>query len=85
MPVWNENNTLLMASAHSTWISLVLMGIAMGVMMSGFKKSGIPMGPDAAPPENVPIGVIALAGYANRFLVICYIGWMITIALLLTQ
>lgn len=70
----------IIISSHATWISFVLMGIAMAVMIAGFKKSGIPMGPGAEVPKAVPPGVIALAGYANRLLVICYIGWLIVIA-----
>lgn len=76
----NGADSLVLMTSQATWISLVLMGIAMMVMMSGFKKSGIPMGPDVAPPERVPAGVIALAGYANRLLVVCYVGWLIVIA-----
>jgi hypothetical protein len=75
-----DNTSLLLFSAHATWITLILMGIAMGVMMSGFKKSGIPMNKDAPPPEKVPDGVIALAGYANRLLVLSYVGWLMVVA-----
>jgi hypothetical protein len=71
---------LVILSSHATWISLVVMAVAMIVMISGFKKAGIPMGPDVTPPETVPDGVIALAGYANRLLVICYVGWLIVVA-----
>jgi hypothetical protein len=70
----------ILVSSHATWISFVLMGITMAIMMSGFKNSGVPMGPNAEPPKSVPPGVIALAGYANRLLVICYVGWLIVIA-----
>jgi hypothetical protein len=73
------NTTILLAS-HAPWISLILMAIAMIVMMSGFKNAGIPMGPEATPPDHVPDGVIALAGYANRLLIISYIGWLLVIA-----
>ena len=58
----------------------MIMGVTMGVMIAGFKNSGIPMGPNAEPPKSVPPGVIALAGYANRLLVVCYVGWLIVVA-----
>jgi hypothetical protein len=74
------NSAFVLASSHATWISFVLMGITMAVMISGFKNSGIPMGPNAEPPSSVPPGVVALAGYANRLLVICYVGWLIVVA-----
>lgn len=77
---WNVCKSLLVNSAHATWISLVLMSLAMGVMMAGFKKAGIPMNKDSVPPEKVPEGVIALAGYANRFLILCYVGWLLVAA-----
>jgi Protein of unknown function (DUF998) len=74
------NNTILLAS-HATWIAFVIMAVAMVVMMNGFKKAGIPMGPDATPPDHVPNGVIALAGYANRLLIVCNMGWLVTVAI----
>lgn len=77
---WNQYRSLLLGSAHLTWISCVLMAIAMGAMMSGFRKAGIPMGPDVQAPSEVPPGVIALAGYANRLLVLCYVGWNMVVA-----
>ncbi len=52
----------------------------MGIMFAGFKKAGLPMDNNAEPPENVPDGVIALGGYANRLLVLCYELWLIVIA-----
>ena len=77
---WNDFSSILLYSAHATWISLILIAVAMGVMMAGFKKAGIPMSKDSAPPEKVPEGVIALAGYANGLLVFCYVGWLIVTA-----
>jgi len=77
---WNQHSFGILFSAHSIWISIVLMAVAMIVMMNGFKQAGIPLGKDAVPPESVPAGVIALAGYTNRLLVICCAGWVIFMA-----
>lgn len=77
---WRQQSSGILFSTHSVWISLVLMAIAMIVMMTGFKNAGIPMGKDVAPPESVPTGVIALAGYFNRLLVFCYAVWTIFMA-----
>jgi hypothetical protein len=74
------SNIVILLSSHATWISVILMAVAMVVMMTGFKNAGIPMGPGATPPDSVPDGVIALAGYANRFLVITYLGWLLIVA-----
>ncbi|HEY3386087.1 MAG TPA: DUF998 domain-containing protein [Saprospiraceae bacterium] len=76
---WSQHKSIILLSAHSTWISLVLMGVAMGVMMSGFKKAGLPMEQNAPVPDKVPEGVIALAGYANRLLVLSYVLWLIVV------
>lgn len=77
---FNNSSSTILISSHATWISLVIMAIAMGVMLTGFKKAGLAMDQHSAPPEKVPEGVIALAGYANRLLVFCYVGWLIVIA-----
>jgi hypothetical protein len=78
---WHADSSMAWYSAHSTWITLVLMGVAMAVMMNGFNKAGIPMEQNAPVPERVPDGAIAWAGYTNRLLVLCYIGWLVIVAL----
>jgi hypothetical protein len=77
---WSVQRRAILLSAHATWISVVLMAVAMVLMFAGFKRAGVPLGPDAAPPERVPDGVIAWGGYANRLLVVCYIGWSVVVA-----
>lgn len=76
-----QSGTLI--SAHSTWISILLMAFTMMLMFSGFKKAGLAWDKDSPPPSEVPKGVIALVGYANRLLVFCYGFWVIYIAYLL--
>jgi hypothetical protein len=77
---WNQHSSGILFSAHSIWISILLMALSMIVMISGFKQAGIPIGKDATPPEAVPAGVIALAGYFNRLVVLCCALWVIFIA-----
>ena len=77
---WQPHSTAILGSAHSVWLSLILMGVAMATMFSGFKKAGVSWEKDAPPPDKVPDGVVALGGYANRLLVVCYIGWLILMA-----
>jgi Protein of unknown function (DUF998) len=72
---WSAHRMSILLSTHAVWFSCVLMAVSMAVMFSGFKAAGIAVGPDAAPPKEVPPGVIALGGYANRFLVFCYQFW----------
>jgi hypothetical protein len=75
LPGWGQHNMMVLTSAHMIWISCLLMAISMAVMFAGFKKSGIDWGPEAKPPTEVPAGVIALGGYANRLLVVSYLAW----------
>jgi hypothetical protein len=78
-----QKNALI--AAHSTWISIIIMGISMMLMFTGFKKAGVTWDKDSPPPTVVPKGVIALGGYANRLLVFCYIFWVIYIAYLINN
>ncbi len=77
---WNEHQSQLLISAHAIWISLVLMAFSMMLLFSGFKKAAIPFGPNIAPPEALPPGVIGINGYMNRILIIVYILWCVFIA-----
>lgn len=77
---WDNHSAAVILASHATWISLILMAAAMGIMFSGLKKAGIPMSKDAPPLERMPEGVIAVSGYANRLLVLCYILWLIVMA-----
>jgi hypothetical protein len=59
------------------------MSFTMMLMFSGFKKAGISWDKDSTPPATLPDGIIALGGYANRLLVLCYVLWVIYIAYLI--
>lgn len=77
--------TLLITAAHLTWISLLLMGAAMGISMSAFKKAGITFEGPLPPEAKLPKGVPPVAGWANRFLVVCYVGWIVVCAVAVGQ
>lgn len=77
---WSQQSILILWSAHALWITVVLMAVSMMVLFAGFKKAGLPMGPDVEPPEHLPAGVIGIVGYANRLLVLCYVGWLLIMA-----
>jgi hypothetical protein len=66
--------------AHLTWISLLLMVATMIILMNGFQSAGVVFGPDSPQPTSVPDGVIAVVGYANRFLIFVDILWLIVVA-----
>lgn len=79
---WFPHTNLILASAHSIWISVILMGITMGILFSGLKKAGIPFGPDQEPLNEIPKSVIAINGYANRLLIFIYLAFNIIISVL---
>lgn len=66
--------------AHLTWVSLLLMAVALIVMINGFQNAGVTSAPGSSPPIAVPEGVIAVVGYANRLLIIVDILWLIVVA-----
>jgi len=78
-----QSNALILA--HGSWVSILLMATSMMLLFAGFKKAGIVMDKNTPPPTELPKGVIAIAGYANRLLVSCFIAWTIYIAYLLLQ
>jgi hypothetical protein len=78
-PSWKFARKKIMLATHFTWISIVLMTIGVMVLFAGFNKAGVDMSSGKAP-ESLPAGVIAFAGWANRFLVVCYCIWTITVA-----
>lgn len=80
---WQSHTTSLLLSSHSIWISLMLMAVSMFLLFSTLKATGIAYGPEAAPMSELPKGVIGINGWANRFLVLCYILYPVLIAKLL--
>ena len=80
LPGWNNYEQNILFASHALWISVVFMAVSMMLLFTGFKKAGIPMGPNIEPPKTLPKGVIAINGYFNRLLVICYVAWCIIVA-----
>jgi len=70
LPTWSDHRRLLLVSAHLTWLSRLLFVAAMVVMLVGYTRAGDRLTPD----------VIALAGYANRLLVVLDCAWVIVAA-----
>jgi len=72
---WASAKPGLLGLAHLTWISIVLMAVAFGVLIGTVIQSGVEM--TGEPFTTVPQGVIAVVGWANRWLVLVYNGWVI--------
>jgi hypothetical protein len=60
----------LFATAALTWVGIISMAAAVIVMFNGLSKAGGQMTPE----------VIAVSGYANRFLIVSYCAWIVTAA-----
>ncbi|MCI0550004.1 MAG: DUF998 domain-containing protein [Anaerolineae bacterium] len=75
---WSGARKAILWTANLTWISLVLMVVAFVVMIVTFTQSGAAL--PAEPPTTLPPGVIGLVGWANRFLVVVYNAWAMTVA-----
>lgn len=80
LPGWSEHQSTLLLFTHSLWVSVLLMAFTMMLLFSGVKKAGLPMGPNVEAPKSLPKGVIPVNGYANRLLVLCFIGWLMYMA-----
>ncbi len=80
---WQNHSTTMLLSSHSIWISLILMAVSMFVLFAGLKSAGVMYGPDSPPLTELPKGVIGVSGWANRFLVLCYILYPVLTAKIL--
>lgn len=76
---WAPARKRILLTAHLTWISIVLMTAGVMLLFDGFAKAGVDMSSGTAP-ERLPEGVIAIAGWTNRLLIIAYCTWVITVA-----
>ena len=77
---WSIARTSLLWTATLTWVSILLMGIAFAVMMATYAQAGGDMSASAEVVTTLPEGVIALVGWANRFLIVVYCAWVMTVA-----
>jgi hypothetical protein len=73
---WSAAKKPLLWSAHLTWISVVLMGATFALLISTFMQSGAEMPTDSTTVTSLPDGVIALVGWANRFLILAFCAWV---------
>jgi hypothetical protein len=76
---WSGVKKSLLWTANLTWISVVLMGITFAILITTFTQAGGDM-TSTEVPTTLPDGVIALVGWANRFLIVAYCAWVINIA-----
>jgi hypothetical protein len=82
---WSAAKKPLLWSAHLTWISVVLMAATFALLISSFMQTGAEMPTDSSTVTTLPDGVIALVGWANRFLILVYCAWVILTAWFATK
>ena len=68
-------------AAHLTWISFVLMGLAMAAFMGSLSGAGVDLSTQTGPLAALPTGVTSFVGWANRLLVLAYLAWVALAAL----
>ena len=77
---WSIARNSLLWTANLTWVSILLMAVAFAVMMATYAQAGGDMSASAEVVTTLPEGVIALVGWANRFLIVVYCAWVMTVA-----
>jgi hypothetical protein len=73
-PGRGAGRSAMRVATHLTWISFLLVGASMALFFSTYTAAGAD--PAAGPPTSLPEGTIALNGWANRLLIICYCAWI---------
>lgn len=79
MKQWVIAKKTLLLIANLTWISVVLFVITFALMVITYIHAGGDM-TAGAKAKVLPHGVLALVGWANRFLVVVYCAWVATAA-----
>ena len=67
----------LLWTANLTWMSVLLMAATFIILIITFTQAG---GEMTSQVTELPSGVIALVGWANRLLIVVYVGWVMTVA-----
>ena len=79
-PGWSGVRSLVRTLSNFTWLSVVLMGASFGFFIAALKGVGIEVSPDAKPLTELPAGVTAFVGWANRLLILVYCAWVFVVA-----
>ena len=74
---WSGARRALLWTANLTWISVLLMAATFIILIVTFTQAG---GETTSQVTELPAGVIALVGWANRLLIIVYAVWVMTVS-----
>ena len=76
---WSTAKKSLLSTANLTWISVLLLIVSFIIMIVTYTQVGGDMNTTQVP-TSLPAGVIAFVGWTNRFLIVAYCAWVITVA-----
>lgn len=76
---WSPAKRGLLRASHLTWVSFVLIVVAMVVLMTTYQQAGGDMSA-GGPVDTLPPGVIAFNGWANRLLILVFCSWLFVVA-----
>ncbi len=82
---WPQARRVIFWLSNLTWASVVLMATAMAVLFMTLSQAGIVMSANSQPLSELPPGIIAFNGWANRFLIAVYCVWVIIVGLQLRK
>ena len=77
---WSGARKAVLWTANLTWISILVLAGTFILMIVTYVQAGGDMTAGATTVTTLPAGVIALVGWANRFLVIVYNVWVMVVA-----
>ena len=77
---WSGARKALLWTANLTWMSVILMAGTFIIMIVTYTQAGGDMTAESTTVTTLPSGVIALVGWANRFLVVVYNIWVMVVA-----
>ncbi len=70
---------LLGWASQAPWVSVLLMGGSFWLCFSTAAAAGVRLTP-GTPWAEAPAGVVAVMGWANRLVVLAYVGWILLVA-----
>jgi hypothetical membrane protein len=76
---WLPARKALLWTANLTWISVLLLAATFVILIVTYTQAGGDMTAQVAP-AVLPPSVIALVGWANRFLIVAFCAWVMTVA-----
>jgi MFS family permease len=77
---WRSARGPLLGATFLVWVGAAVMAITMAAFLGSVQKAGVELGPGKPPLAALPRGVTAYNGWANRFLVLVFELWLLTVA-----